>query len=61
MQQKELKMRQELQIEVQSVQAGGTGQGANLKLAEEELASIAKDRKADIVMRREQCFLPARH
>ncbi|MGB0341943.1 MAG: OmpH family outer membrane protein [Parvibaculales bacterium] len=57
LQQKELKMRQELQIEVQSVQAGGQRAGQQiLKLAEEELASIAKDRKADIVMRRDAVF-----
>lgn len=57
LQQKELKMRQEIQIEVQSVQAGGEKAGRQiLKLAEEELSTIAKDRKADIVMRRDAVF-----
>jgi outer membrane protein len=57
LQQKELKLRQELQIEVQSVQAGGDRAGREiLKMLEEELSSIAKDRKADIVMRRDAVF-----
>ena len=41
----------------QSIQAGGQRAAAEIvKIAEEELSKISKERKADIVMRREAVF-----
>lgn len=55
--QKELERRQSLAAKTQSIQAGGQNAGREvLKVAEEELSAIAKERKADIVMRRGAVF-----
>lgn len=55
--QKELERRQSLAETTQSIQAGGQKAGREvLKVAEQELSAIAKERKADIVMRRDAVF-----
>ena len=55
--QKEIERRQGLTEKSQSIQAGGQNAGREiLKVAEEELSKIAKERKADIVMRRDAVF-----
>lgn len=55
--QKEIERRQKLAEKSQSVQAGGQKAGREiLKIAEEELSAISKERKADIVMRRDALF-----
>ena len=49
--------RQLLAVKTQSIQAGGQNAGREvLKVAEEELSAIAKERKADIVLRRDAVF-----
>lgn len=54
---KEAERRQSLAGKSQSIQAGGQKAAAQIvKAAEEELTAIAKERKADIVMRRDALF-----
>lgn len=54
---KEIEGRQLLAVKTQSIQAGGQNAGREvLKVAEEELSAIAKERKADIVLRRDAVF-----
>lgn len=55
--QKEVERRQSLNERTQAVQAGGQRAAAQIvKVAEQELSAISKERKADIVMRREAVF-----
>ncbi len=55
--QKEVERRQSLNDRTQAVQAGGQRAAAQIvKVAEKELSAIAKERKADIVMRRQAVF-----
>ena len=55
--QKEVERRRALSEKSQSIQAGGQRAAAEIvKIAEEELSKISKERKADIVMRREAVF-----
>ncbi len=54
---KEVERRQALSEKSQSIQAGGQRAAAQIvKVAEAELTAIAKERKADIVMRRDAVF-----
>lgn len=54
---KEVERRRVLSEKSQSIQAGGQRAAAEIvKIAEEELSKISKERKADIVMRREAVF-----
>lgn len=54
---KEVERRRSLSEKSQSIQAGGQRAAAEIvKIAEEELSAIAKERKADIVMRRDAVF-----
>lgn len=54
---KEVERRQSLAEKSQSIQAGGQrAAGEIVKIAEQELTAIAKERKADIVMRRDAVF-----
>ena len=54
---KEVERRRSLSEKSQSIQAGGQRAAAEIvKIAEEELSAIAKERKADIVMRRDALF-----
>lgn len=54
---KEIEGRQTLAAKTQSIQAGGQKAGREvLKIAEEELSAISKERKADIVLRRDAVF-----
>ena len=54
---KEVERRRSLSEKSQSIQAGGQRAAAEIvKIAEEELSTIAKERKADIVMRRDAVF-----
>jgi outer membrane protein len=54
---KEVERRRSLTEKSQSIQAGGQrAAGEIVKIAEEELSAIAKERKADIVMRRDAVF-----
>lgn len=54
---KELEMRQVLGEKTQSIQAGGQRAAQQIiKVAEAELSAISKERKADMVMRREAVF-----
>jgi Skp family chaperone for outer membrane proteins len=54
---KEVERRRVLSEKSQSIQAGGQRAAAEIvKVAEEELSKISKERKADIVMRREAVF-----
>ena len=55
--QKEVDRRRALSEKSQSIQAGGQRAAAEIvKIAEEELSKISKERKADIVLRREAVF-----
>ena len=57
LQQQEIERRQSLSERTQAVQAGGQKAAAEIvKVAEKELSDIAKERKADIVMRRDAVF-----
>lgn len=54
---KEIEGRQQIATKSQSIQAGGQKAGREvLKIAEGELSAISKERKADIVLRREAVF-----
>lgn len=54
---KEVERRQSLAEKSQGIQAGGQKAAAQIvKVAEAELSAIAKERKADIVMRRDAVF-----
>ncbi len=54
---KEVERRQALSEKSQSIQAGGQRAAAQIvKVAETELTAIAKERKADIVLRRDAVF-----
>lgn len=54
---KEVERRRSLSEKSQSIQAGGQRAASEIvKIAEEELSAIAKERKADIVMRRDAVF-----
>lgn len=54
---KEVERRQSLTEKSQSIQAGGQRAASQIvKVAEAELTAIAKERKADIVMRRDAVF-----
>ncbi|MBL6761601.1 MAG: OmpH family outer membrane protein, partial [PS1 clade bacterium] len=54
---KEVERRRSLNEKSQSIQAGGQKAAAEIvKIAEEELTAISKERKADIVMRRDALF-----
>lgn len=54
---KEAERRRSVSEKSQSIQAGGQRAAAEIvKIAEEELSAIAKERKADIVMRRDAVF-----
>lgn len=54
---KEVERRRSVSEKSQSIQAGGQrAAGEIVKIAEEELSAIAKERKADIVMRRDAVF-----
>jgi Skp family chaperone for outer membrane proteins len=54
---KEVERRRSLNEKSQSIQAGGQRAAAEIvKIAEEELSAISKERKADIVMRRDAVF-----
>ena len=54
---KEVERRRSLSEKSQSIKAGGQrAAGEIVKIAEEELSAIAKERKADIVMRRDAVF-----
>lgn len=57
LQQKEIERRQSLGERTQGIQAGGQKAAAEIvKVAEQELSLIAKERKADIVLRRDAVF-----
>jgi outer membrane protein len=57
LQMKEVERRRSLNEKSQSIQAGGRRAAAEIvKVAEQELSDISKERKADIVMRREAVF-----
>jgi outer membrane protein len=57
LQMKEMERRRSLNEKSQSIQAGGQRAAAEIvKVAEKELSDISKERKADIVMRRDAVF-----
>jgi Skp family chaperone for outer membrane proteins len=57
LQMKEVERRRSLNEKSQSIQAGGQRAAAEIvKVAEKELSDISKERKADVVMRREAVF-----
>lgn len=57
LQMKEVERRRSLNEKSQSIQAGGQRAAAEIvKVAEKELSEISKERKADIVMRRDAVF-----
>lgn len=57
LQQKEIERRQSLGTRTQAIQAGGQKAAAEIvKVAERELSAIAKERNADIVLRRDALF-----
>ena len=57
LQSKELEMRQTLAEKTQAIQAGGQRAAQQIvKVAEGQLTAISKERKADMVMRREAVF-----
>ena len=54
---KDVERRRSVSEKTQSIQAGGQRAASEIvKIAEEELSAIAKERKADIVMRRDAVF-----